>query len=1162
WISVASGGSGAGAGAVNLKIEENDTIWRRAGTVTIGGRNFSVKQEGRPDTIAPEIEIVSPNSNPATVAEGFVHLAVRATDNDNVASVTWRTNRGAAGTAISNFPMWESNLPLTTGENVIIVTASDDSGNLSTATTNVFAPPANVLVTVAGTGQQGFLGDNSQAVAANLYYPVSPIFDPAGNLYFCDFNNHRIRKITPNGAITTVAGSGVRGYGGDGGPATSAKLNAPTFVALDRSGNLYIGDWLNHRIRKVTASDGVITTVAGNGAAGFGGDGGAATAAQLNGPNGVVVDDAGVLYIADTNNHRVRRVGADGKITTIAGTGQFGFSGDGGPAKDAALNAPFAVIVDGAGDLVVADSGNRRIRKVTLSAGVINTLAGNGSYEFDGENVQATRAGVGFVSGMAFDGAGNLYFGDLNNGRVRRMAANTGLIRTIAGSSFAGFSPDGAAAVGALLNEPYGVAVDAAGTVYFAEIFNSRIRKIVPAANLDDATPTVRITAPTTNAFFTATNSPLTLSGSAIDDRAVVAVRWSSDRGGGGEAFGKAAWTIPAISLQNGLNNLMVTAWDAGGKTSSAHLAVSFSPQQMIVTAAGNGTNGSSGDGGAATAAQLWFPVGVAVDAAGNIYFTDAANHRVRKVTPAGVITAFAGSGALGSSGDGGQATAASMNLPFGIAVDAAGNVSIADTGNNRIRKVALDGVITTVAGDGRNDFGGDGGLATEANLSSPYGIALDAAGNLYIADTFNARVRKVDGRTGVITTIAGTGQLGSTGDGGAATAARFFNPSGVAVDAAGNVYIVDIGDQRVRRVNAADGKISAVAGGGGPGYNGDNISASGAQLDSPVFIAVDAAGDLYIADQGNHRIRKVTMSTGRITTVAGIGTAGSTGDGSAPTGAQLNFPTGVALDRTGNLYIADQSNHRIRKTLPATAIRTVAALSAASLNAETGLASESIAALFGANLAATTQTANTLPLPVTLAGATVSVRDSLGVDRLSQLFFAAPNQINFLVPQGAAPGIAAITVTSGDGAISTGAANIATVAPGLFTANANGQGVAAGVVLRVKQDGSQTFEPVARFDPSTNKYVAAPIDLGDANDQVFLLLFGTGFRHRSALERVSASAGEVEAPILYAGAQGSFAGQDQINLRLPRNLAGRGDVTVIVTVDGMIANLVGVNVR
>jgi uncharacterized protein (TIGR03437 family) len=1160
WISVTSGASGAGNGAVNLKIEENDTIWRRAGTVAIGGRSFSVKQEGLPDTVAPEIDIVSPNSNPATVAEGFVHLEVRVTDNDNVASVAWRTNRGAAGTARLNLQSWESNLPLTPGENVITVTASDDAGNIGVATTTVFAPPANVLVTVAGTGQQGFLGDDGQAVTANLYYPVSPIFDAGGNLYFCDFNNHRIRKVAPNGVITTVAGNGQRGYGGDGGPATAAKLNAPTFVALDRSGNLYIGDWLNHRIRKITVGTGVITTVAGAGAAGFGGDGGPATAAQLNGPNGVAVDDVGNLYIADTNNHRVRRVAAStGIITTIAGTGQFGFSGDGVPAKDAALNAPFAVIVDGAGDLVVADSGNRRIRKIGSGTGVINTIAGNGSREYNGENVLATRAGLGFVSGLALDSAGNLYFSD---DRVRRIAANTGFIRTVAGSSLAGFSPDGSAAVGSLLNTPYGVAVDAAGTVYFAEIFNSRIRKIVPAASLDNATPTVRITAPTTSAFFTAPNSPLTLSGAATDDRAVVAVRWSNDRGGGGEALGKTAWTIPSISLQNGLNNLRVTAWDASGKTSSAHLAVSFTPQHVIVTAAGNGASGSSGDGGAATAAQLWLPIGVAVDAAGNIYFTDSANHRVRKVTPAGVITAFAGSGALGSSGDGGPATAASMNRPLGIAVDAAGNVYIADTGNSRIRKVTPAGVITTVAGDGRNDFGGDGGPATEAKLSWPYGVALDAAGNLYIADTFNARVRKVDARTGVITTIAGAGQLGSTGDGGAATAARFFNPSGVAVDAAGNVYIADIGDQRIRRVNAADGKISAVVGDGLPGYNGDNIPAAGAQLNAPVFIALDAAGDLYIADQGNHRIRKVTMSTGRITTVAGIGSPGSFGDGGAPTGAQLFFPTGVAPDRSGNLYIADASNHRLRQTLPASSLRAIAALSAASFNAETGLAPESIAAAFGTDLAATTQTANTLPLPITLAGATVSVRDSLGVDRLAQLFLAAPNQINFLVPQGTAPGIAAITATSGAGVISTGTANIASVAPGLFAANADGQGVAAAVVLRVKPDGSQSFEPVARLDPSTNKYVAAPIDLGAADDQVFLLLFGTGFRNRSGLPAVKVKIGDADAEALYAGPQGALAGLDQANVRLPRSLMGRGEVDLVVTVDSKTANTMRINIK
>ncbi len=1167
WISVVSGANGSGSGAVSLKIEENQTISRRAGTVSIGARSFTVAQEGRPDTIAPEIEITSPNTNPATVNEGAFYLEALATDNDKVASVTWRTNRGASGASralsLSSDLWFVPTLPLSAGENVITVTASDDAGNIGTATTTVYVRPATVLVTVAGTGERSYGGDNGQAIAAKIYYPLAPVFDGAGNIYFCDFANDRIRKIAPDGRITTVAGSGARGFAGDGGPATAAKLNAPVSVALDRSGNLYIADWLNHRVRRVTASTGVITTVAGNGEARYGGDGGLATEAQLNGPNGVTVDGAGNIYIADTNNNRVRKVAAGtGIITTVAGTGNYSFGGDGGPATEAALAAPTEVKFDGGGNIYIADGANGRVRKINAGTSVINTVAGNGFYEFNGENVLATRASIGFISDIELDGEGNLYLCDLRNGRVRRVGANTGHMTTVAGSSFSGFSPDGAAAVGALLNSPQSVAIDPMGVIYFADIFNSRIRKIVPAARVDNTPPIVKITSPANNNAHNATGSPLTLSGSATDDRSVIAVRWSNDRGGGGEAFGKPAWTIPAVSLQKGLNNITVAAWDASGNAGSAHLAVSYAPQQVIVTVAGNGTNGSSGDGGAAAAAQLWLPAGVAVDATGNVYFTDYANHRVRKISPSGVITAFAGNGALGSSGDGGPATSASMNSPIGIAVDATGNVYIADLGNNRIRKVTPAGVISTVAGTGGYGYGGDGGPATGARLSSPAGVALDASGNLFIADTFNARVRKVDAGTGRIITVAGTGQLGSGGDGGAATSARFFNPAGLAVDAAGNLYIADTGDQRVRRVNASDGRVNTVAGNGTFGYNGDDIPAVDAQLNAPLYITFDAAGDLYIADQVNHRIRKVTMSTGRITTVAGIGAAGSAGDGGAPTGAQLFYPTGVAIDRSGNLYIADYGNHRIRKTLLATALRTVASVSAASLNAETGLAPESIASAFGTNLAATTQSADALPLPLTLAGAAVSVRDILGVDRLAQLFFAAPNQINFLVPEGMTAGIATVTVTGSDGAISTGSANIDTVAPGLFAANAGGQGVAVAVALRIKQDGARSFETVAGFDPSTNKYVAVPIDLGAETDQVFLLLFGTGFRNRSILENVSARIGGIEAPVLYAGASGGFVGLDQINVQLPRSLRGRGEVDVAMTVDYKAVNMVRIAIK
>ena len=330
-----------------------------------------------------------------------------------------------------------------------------------------------------------------------------------------------------------------------------------------------------------------------------------------------------------------------------------------------------------------------------------------------------------------------------------------------------------------------------------------------------------------------------------------------------------------------------------------------------IETIAGTGTRGYSGDGGAATAARLNLPVGVAVDNAGNVYIADNGNHRIRKVDGSGNISTFAGTGTRGYSGDGGAATAAQLGIPESVAVDNAGNVYIADRFNNRIRKVDGSGNISTFAGTGTRGYSGDGGAATAAQLSSPSGVALDNAGNVYIADYNNHRIRKVDG-SGNISTFAGTGTRGFSGDGGAATAARLNIPTNVAVDDAGNVYIADSRNDRIRKVDGS-GNISTFAGMEAQGYNGDGGAATAARLSLPLGVAVDDAGNVYIADWGNYRIRKVDGS-GNISTFAGTGTAGYSGDGGAATAAQLRAPTGVAVDGSGNVYIGDAWNDRIRK--------------------------------------------------------------------------------------------------------------------------------------------------------------------------------------------------------------------------------------------------------
>jgi sugar lactone lactonase YvrE len=304
--------------------------------------------------------------------------------------------------------------------------------------------------------------------------------DLSGNLYIAEWGNYRIRKVAPGGTISTVAGTGTPGYFGDGGAATSARLNAPTGVAGDPSGNLYIADWGNYRIRKVTPG-GTISTVAGNGTLYFG-DGGPATSAQLDGPRGVTVDASGNLYIADNGNHRVRKVTPGGTISTVVGNGTAGYSGDGGPAASARLNLPAGLAVDSSGNLYTADEEDCRIRKVTLG-GTISTVAGNGTTGYSGDGGPATSAQLSGLRGVAVDPAGNLYIADTYNNRIRKVAPG-GTISTVAGNGTEGYAGDGGPATSAQLSTPFGVAVDSGGNLYIADYGNHRIRRVTPGGTI------------------------------------------------------------------------------------------------------------------------------------------------------------------------------------------------------------------------------------------------------------------------------------------------------------------------------------------------------------------------------------------------------------------------------------------------------------------------------------------------------------------------------------------------------------------------------------------------------------------------------------------------------------------------------------------------------
>ena len=352
-----------------------------------------------------------------------------------------------------------------------------------------------------------------------------------------------------------------------------------------------------------------------------------------------------------------------------------------------------------------------------------------------------------------------------------------------------------------------------------------------------------------------------------------------------------------------------------------ASVAHAASPP-ILTTVAGNGTSGYSGDNGPATSAKLHDPGAVAVDASGNLFIADELNNVVREVNAqTGIMTTVAGNGTSGYSGDGGPATSAEFDDVEGVAVDASGNLFIADRGDSVVREVnAQTGIITTVAGSGTSGYSGDGGPATSAELRNPDGVAVDASGNLFIAEYFNGTVREVNASTGIITTVAGNGTSGYSGDGGPATSAQMNAPRGVAVDASGNLFIADFGNSVIREVNASTGIITTVAGNGTSGYSGDGGPATSAKLGDPEGVAVDASGNLFIADLfPDSTIREVNASTGIISTVAGNGTRGYSGDGGPATSAELSFPDALALDAHGNVFISDSGNNVIREmTSPA----------------------------------------------------------------------------------------------------------------------------------------------------------------------------------------------------------------------------------------------------
>jgi len=966
------------------------------------------------------------------------------------------------------------------------------------------------MQTVAG----GALPVNIPGPSASLGTVNGVAVDTAGNAFIVVGNYHVVLRVDgASGIVTLAAGNGIPGYGGDNGPAASAELNYPQGVAVDASGNLYIADSYNNRIRKV--SGGVITTVAGDGNFGYNGDGMPAASAWLNGPNGLTVDSAGNIFIADTGNGRIRKV-AGGSIATVAGNGSFGYNGDNIAATSAELTSPSGVAVDSAGTLYIADLGNHRVRKV--SAGIITTVAGTGTSGYNGDNIPAVSAELDAPWGVALDASGNLYIADTDNNRIRKVAG--GLITTVAGDAGFAYAGDNVAATSTSLYAPFGVALDASGNLYIADTVNYRLRKV---------------------------------SGGTITTLA-----------GGGTPVGQNG---PAINAQ--LESPLGIAVDPSGNLYIADTVASrvFEVSGGVIgVAAGNGINGFGGDGGPPTSAYLASPMGVAVSSAGQLYIADFVNECVREVS-GGVIATVAGNGTIQDSGDNGSAVNAGLGGPVGGAVDSSGNLYIVDNSASTIREVS-NGIITTVAGNGTRGYGGDGGPATHAELYTPWGVAVDSSGNIYIADTYNDRIRKVS--NGVIATVAGAGVEGYNGDGGPATSALLSQPAGVAVDPSGNLYIADSGNGRVRKVSG--GVIATIA---GPGTN----QCSGPTSVAPSGIALDLQGDVYVSDGNSHRVCMLVPSgpscayavnplaftsdssggnfTANIQTTSGCQwavqglpdwiTLSSNPVSSGPGTVALAVAPGAGGGRAAAVSIAGLSVQVTQTgTGPSPALNPGGVVNAASYAYP--IAPGSIAAAFGDLLVTSMSTDGSSPLLTSLSGLSLQFGDATE----APLFFASTGQVNFQVPWELAGQTQTTIAAAFNGQI--GAAqtlSLAPFAPGIFSMSSQGNG--QGAILDASYHLVDSSNPAAAgstvqiFCTGLGAVTNQPPTGSPAGD--------TPLSETAITPTVII--GGAPAQVTFSGLAPGYAGLYQVNVQVPAGLAATNAAPVAISGAGAASNTV-----
>jgi sugar lactone lactonase YvrE len=842
----------------------------------------------------------------------------------------------------------------------------------------------NNMAQLLTSGLHAYSSDGTPASQVGFVYPTGIWVDGSGAIFVSDFYSCTVRKITT--VVSTVAGTGancgsIYSYGGDNGPAAAALLNSPTALTGDSSGDLWIADSQNYRIREVTS--GTISTVVGGGFASYYGDGIAATDALLSQPlslvpsMGMLFDSQGNLYLADTYNKAIRKITPGGIISTVVKPG-------------AGLQAPTYLAMDSKGALYVSDGV---IYKVNPN-GTLKVYAGGGTDSVD-EGIPATQAQLRGAAGIAFDAYDDLFIVESSLSQIRAVTPD-GFIYTIFASeeSFAYFI---GLAVGDELNNPTAITFDSAGNLYVAEegpqiqqihpdgtfsilvgnggsawkscpeapglpvplydlhldskgylyaAYGGCIERIGPNGSVAimagggrltaaDGLPAVTATLgihsvtldssdnlyaagqgkiwkiaqnqgcyyssspPAISAPASSSNGSVSvMAGSTCPWTASSTVNWITVPGTTSVGSGSAGYSVasnPSLCARSG------TLAVAGQGVSVSQASSAGSPD-ILETIAGTGKLGSTGDGGQATSATMNSPQAVAYDSAGNLYFADTGNNRIRQVTPAGIISTFAGNGNSAYSGDGGLAINAGLSARD-VAFDSLGNLYVADNANGRIRRIAPNGTITTFAGNGNQGFSGDGGPATSASLLGPSALAFDSAGNLYFLDAGNGRIREVT-PAGIISTIAGNGMQFDAGDGGLATNASFYEPQGVAVDPAGNVYV---GGPRIRRIGT-DGIINAFGG----GTSGSGSCLDGAQVSSVQLGATSlrwlSDGSLY--GTAYYQVYRIDGS-GIVHLLAGAGTGFS---GGPAVDALLYSPYSPVFDSSGNVVFADYNNERVRK--------------------------------------------------------------------------------------------------------------------------------------------------------------------------------------------------------------------------------------------------------